>query len=583
MQAHPDVPFLRELLVFLLAAVTVVPVFHRLRVSPVLGYLAVGILIGPHGLGRLVEAYPWLGHGVIADTEQAQALGELGIVFLMFVIGLELSVERLWTMRHAVFGLGLAQVATCAAAIGILAWAWGNSPPAALLLGLCLAMSSTAVVLQLLSERGELNTRLGRATVAILLFQDLAVLPILFLVGVLGGETAGPVWVELGLALGRAILAVGVILVAGRWLLRPLFRRIASLRNQELFVALCLLAAIGTALATGYAGLSTALGAFMAGLVLAETEFRHQIEAEIQSFKGLLVGLFFVAVGMSVDVLVIADQFAMIVLSVLGLFAIKAALITGLAFLFRHPWHTAVPVGLLLGQGGEFGFLIVNLAVGNGAIPGPTGKFVTLTVTLTMVLTPFVAMAARRLGDALRAKRQIEHLDEADPALDTLDGHVVIAGLGRVGGRVAAALEARSIPLLAIDLDPQEVKRARKARRHAFYGDAARPEILRRLGLDRAQALVVTLDDAAVARQLVEQVRREWPDLPVFARARDAAHARSLLALGVQQVVPEAVEASLQLAARVLEGVGVAEAVADHVVGRMRAEELAALQGPERR
>lgn len=583
MQAHPDIPFLRELLVFLLAAVTVVPIFHRLRISPVLGYLAVGILIGPHGLGRLVEAYPWLGHGVIADTEQAQALGELGIVFLMFVIGLELSVERLWTMRHAVFGLGLAQVATCAAAIGLLAWAWGNAPPVALLLGLCLAMSSTAVVLQLLSERGELNTRLGRATVAILLFQDLAVLPILFLVGMLGGENTGPVWIELGLALGRAILAVGLILAAGRWLLRPLFRRIASLRNQELFVALCLLAALGTALATGYAGLSTALGAFMAGLVLAETEFRHQIEAEIQSFKGLLVGLFFVAVGMSVDVLVIADQFVMIVLSVLGLFAIKAALIAGLAFLFRHPLHTAVPVGLLLGQGGEFGFLIVNLAVGNGAIPGPTGKFITLTVTLTMVLTPFIAMAARNLGAALRERRQIDHLDEADRSPDTLDGHVVIAGLGRVGSRVAAALEARNIPLLAIDLDAQEVKRARKARRQAFYGDAARPEFLRRLGLDRAQALVVTLDDAAVARQLVEQVRREWPDLPVFARAHDAKEARALLALGVRQVVPEAVEASLQLAARVLEGVGVAEAVSDHVIDRMRAEELAALKVPERR
>ncbi len=580
MHPHPEVPFLRELLVFLLAAITVVPIFHRLRVSPVLGYLAVGIVIGPFGLGRLVEAYPWLGYGVIADVEQARAFGDLGIMFLMFVIGLGLSGERLWTMRHAVFGLGFAQVAVTAVAIGSIAWAWGNAPSVALLLGLCLAMSSTAVGLQLLAERGELNTRLGRSTVAILLFQDLAVVPILFLVGVLGGETQKPIWIEFALSLGRALLAIGLILAAGRWLLRPLFRRIAGLRNQDLFVALCLLAAIGTAVATGYAGLSTALGAFLAGLVLAETEFRHQIEAEIQPFKGLLVGLFFVVVGMSVDVLVIFDQFAMVLLAVAGLFAIKAAVIAGLAKLFRQPWHVAAPLGLLLGQGGEFAFLIVNLAVANGAMPSPTGKFITLTVTLTMVLTPFAAILARRLGKHLRTQRHVERLDDAGPAIDTLDGHVVIAGLGRFGAAVATALEARNLPLLAVDLDAGEVERARKAHRQAFYGDIARPEILRRLGLDHAQALVVTVDDADLVRRVVEQARAEWPHLPVFARTRDAGHARKLLALGARQVVPETVEASLQLAQRVLEGVGVPEQVADDVIDAMRARELEALRAP---
>lgn len=583
MQSHPDIPFLRELLVFLLAAVAVVPVFHRLRVSPVLGYLAVGIVIGPFGLGRLVEAYPWLQYGVIAEVEQARSFGEIGIMFLMFVIGLGLSGERLWTMRHAVFGLGLGQVALTAVAVGLVAWGWGNAPSAAMLLGLCLAMSSTAVVLQLLSERGELNTRLGRAAVAILLSQDLAVVPILFLVGVLGGETQKAVGIEFALAVGRALLAVGLILAAGRWVLRPLFRRIAGLRNQDLFVALCLLAALGTAVATGYAGLSTALGAFLAGFVLAETEFRHQIETEIQPFKGLLVGLFFVAVGMSVDVLVIFDQVWMVLLSVLGLFAIKAAIIAGVARLFRQPWHVALPLGLMLGQGGEFAFLIVNLAVFNGAVPAPTGKFITLTVTLTMVLTPFVAILARRVAQHLRMQQQVERLDDAESAIETLDGHLVIAGLGRFGAAVAIALETRNLPLLAVDLDAARVKRARKAGRQAFYGDASRPEILRRLGLERAQAFVVTLDDADTARHVVKQVRAEWPDLPVFARARDARHAQALLLLGAREVVPETVEASLQLAQRVLEGVGVAEAVADHVVARMRAEELAALREPERR
>jgi len=578
-QAHPDLPFLRELLVFLVAAVVVVPIFQRLRASPVLGYLAVGIVIGPHGLGRLVGDYPWLGFGVIADVEQAQAFGELGIMFLMFLIGLELSGERLWTMRHAVFGLGFAQVATCAAAIGLLAWAWGNAPPAALLLGLCLAMSSTAVVLQLLSERGELQTRLGRAAVAILVFQDLAVVPILFLVGVLGQEARGAVWIELGLALGRAVLAIGLILVAGRWLLRPLFRRIAELRNQELFVALCLLAALGTALATGYAGLSTALGAFLAGLVLAETEFRHQIEAEIASFKGLLIGLFFVAVGMSVDLLVVADALAMVALSVLGMFAIKACLIAGAARLFRHPWHVAAPLGLLLGQGGEFGFLIVNLAISNGAIPDPAGKFVILTVTLTMVLTPVAAVAARRLAIALRQRGQSKRLSHAEAALAELEGHVVIAGLGRVGKTVALAMEARRQPFVAGDMDAEEVERNHAAGRQVFYGDASRLEFLKRLGIEHAAALVVAFDDPELAKRLVKAARQEWPALPIFARGHDAEHARALMALGAQQVVPETVEASLQLAARVLAGVGVPDAAADDVVDRLRADELKVL-GP---
>ena len=578
MQTHPEVPFLRELLVFLLAAVAVVPIFQRLRASPVLGYLAVGILIGPHGLGRLVEAYPWLGYAVIADVKQAQAFGELGIVFLLFVIGLELSAERLWTMRRAVFGLGFAQVATSAAAIGVLAWAWGNEPAAALLLGLCLAMSSTAVVLQLLSERGELNTRLGRSTVAILLFQDLAVVPILFLVGVLGGEGHGSVAWEFMLALGRAVLAIGVILAVGRWLLRPLFRRIAALRNQELFVALCLLAALGTAFTTGFVGLSTALGAFLAGLVLAETEFRHQIEVEIAPFKGLLIGLFFVSVGMSVDVLVIADYLFLVLLSVLGLFAIKAAIVAGLARLFRQPWYVAAPLGLLLGQGGEFGFLIVNLAMYNGALPSDTGKFIVLTVTVTMVLTPIAAIAARRLADWLRQHGQSYHASEADAIVASLKGHVVIAGLGRVGGAVATALEARDQPYVAIDLDAGGVERERAKGRHAFYGDASRAELLRHLGLDRAVAVVVTIDDESIARRLVEAVRKDWPQLPIFARARNAAEASKLLALGATEVVPEVVEASLQLASRVLEGVGVSGASSGAVIDRMRAEVLEALK-----
>jgi monovalent cation:proton antiporter-2 (CPA2) family protein len=350
MAGDGDISYLREVVVYLVAALIVVPLFLRLRASPLLGYLAVGVLIGPYGLGRLAESYNWVGWVAVWDATHAAHVAELGVVFLMFMIGLELSAERLWQMRRAVFGLGSAQVLVCGLAIGISVWLLGHPPTSAVVLGACLALSSTAVVFQLLGERGEIATRLGRTCVAILLFQDLAVAPMLVLAGIAGGDRGGGVPMELALALAKTVAMVAAIGLAGRFLLRPLFQRIAVLHSQQMFLALTLLVVIGAAWTSGRLGLSMALGALLAGLVLAKTEFRHQIEADMAPFKDLLLGLFFISVGMSIDLAVAVGQWVWLIAAVVGLGVLKAAIIAGLCFAFGLSASVAVPAGLLLGQ-----------------------------------------------------------------------------------------------------------------------------------------------------------------------------------------------------------------------------------------
>jgi CPA2 family monovalent cation:H+ antiporter-2 len=577
-EPHTGLPYLREAVVFLVATVAVVPLFQRLRASPVLGYLAIGAIVGPHGLGRLAQDHPWLAYVVIADVDHVQRFAELGVVLLLFVIGLGLSIDRVWRMRRAAFGLGLAQVAVCGAAIAAVAWSWGNPPPVAIVLGACLALSSTAIVVQLLAERAETATRTGRAAIAVLLFQDLAVVPILFLVGVLGGERSGSLAVEFAVAVAKAAVAIGLILALGRLLLRPLFRRIAALRSQDLFVALTLLAVIGTAWLTGATGLSMALGAFLAGLVLAETEFRHQIEMEIAPFKGLLLSLFFVSVGMTIDPLAVAGQMTALAAAVAGLLALKAAIIVVLALAFGLPPAVALPLGLLLSQGGEFGFLVVGQAVANGLMPPPVGKFMVMVVALTMAATPFLALLAHAGERRLRAARPPGTLPEPSEDIGDLEGHVVIAGMGRVGSLVGKVLEARQTPMVGVDLDTAEVARQRRAGRLVFFGDAARRDLLARLGLDRAAAVVITLNDWDAVCRVLDRLRADWPELKIYARARDAEHARLLLERGATHVVPETVEASLQLAERVLEDMGLPQETADGLIDAQRAEILAALE-----
>lgn len=561
METHVGIPYLREIIVFLIAAGVMVPLFHRLRVSPVLGYLIVGGIIGPYGLGLWAADMPLLSYVVISDLEGVQALAELGIIFLLFMIGLELSLDRLWAMRRLVFGLGSLQIVITASIIGLVAWEFGNSIPASIVLGACLALSSTAIVMQLLMQNHRLGTPLGRSSFSILLMQDLAVVPILFMVGVLGTRVEGGVGLELILALGKAALTIAIIYISGRLVLRPALRLVAQTRSPEMFMAAILLTVIGISAITGATGLSMALGAFLAGLLLAETEYRHEVEVDIEPFKGLMLGLFFMSVGMGIDWRVVGEEPFWIAASVLGLFLLKSIVTAALCRAFGLPRHTSIEAGLLLGQGGEFAFIVVGLAMSLALLPANVGQFMLIVAGLTMLVTPLVAAAAEKLARHLEDRADPADHEEGFAELEQLEGHVVLAGFGRVGRTLADTLEAEAIPYLALDMDPLSVSRARSEKRPVFYGDASRIDMLNRARIEDAAAIVVTMDDAQAAEKIIGEIHRLWPGVPIYARARDSAHAARLLSAGATMAMPETIEASLQLAGRLLASLGISEEV----------------------
>ena len=559
---HQDViPYFRELVVFLAAAGIVVPVFQRLRVSPVLGFLLAGLAIGPYGLARFADLLPALRYVTIRELDGVRLIAEFGVMFLLFTIGLDMSLNRLWQLRRLVFGLGLSQLLLCAAAIAAVALAFQNTLTAAVVLGSCLALSSTAIVMQLLLESRRSATPLGRASFAILLMQDLAVVPILLLLGFMvaaqqGSDNTGLLR-QLGETLIGAGLALGGIMLFGRYLLAPLYRMVGTAKSPELFMALTLLVVIAMAAVTGLAGLSMALGAFLAGLLLAETEYRHAVDVSIEPFKGLLLGLFFLSVGMGIDLRVAFGNAGWLLLSVIGLFVVKGGLIALLALAFRQGRFVALEMALLLGQGGEFAFVVLGLAERRGLLQFETAQFMLLVVSLSMALTPLTALLGRRIA------RRGEHRDATRrhglAETTELEGHVLICGFGRVGQTIARLLEAEQIPWAALDHDSARVAAERHAGRPVHYGDASRSEMLKRLHVGQAQALVVTLDDPAAAGHLVAAAHRGWPHLPVLARARDAAHAEQLRKLGASDVVAEAEEASLQLGGLALLKTGLPE------------------------
>jgi CPA2 family monovalent cation:H+ antiporter-2 len=576
---HSDlgIPYLREVMLFLVAAGIIVPLLHRLRVSPVLGYLLVGLLIGPHGLGLLAADWPALKMLTITDLDGVRHLAELGVVFLLFVIGLELSFERLWAMRRLVFGLGTLQVSACALAIGFVAFAFGIGAEVAVLLGASFALSSTAIVMQLLAERRQLGTPLGRTSFSILLLQDLAVVPILFLVGVLGSRDGSGVGLSLLLALGKAAGVIVAIYLVGRMALRPLMRTVARTRSPEMFMAAILLVALGSAALTGATGMSMALGAFLAGLLLAESEFRHEIEVNIEPFKGLLLGVFFISVGMTIDIGVIFADIVPMLGAVVGLMAGKALLIAASCRAFGISRAQSLEAGLLLAQAGEFAFVVVVLAGRMSLLEQDVAQFMLTVAGISMLLTPMVAALARRW--AARLEQRAAASSEVDVAeLRESEGHIVIAGFGRVGHTLARVLDVEHLDYVALDLDADHVAQQRSKGRPVFYGDASRLDILKRTRIDQARALVVTMDNASAADHIVRAVREFAPALPIYARARDGTHARRLLKHGASEVVPETVEASLQLAARVLVGTGMSEEAVDQRIQFERDAELRRLR-----
>lgn len=557
MDTHSAIPYLREALVFLAAAGIAVPLLSRLKINPVLGYLLIGGLIGPYGLGLLAAEYPDVSQVVISDIAGVRGLAEIGVVFLMFMIGLELSIDRLWSTRRLVFGMGAFQIIVTAAAIALIAAALGADTTSALVAGAALSLSSTAIVMQILMRGRQQSTPVGRTGFSILLMQDLAVVPILFMVGVLAAPGGQGLAAGLALALGEAALVIVAIYVTGRLLLRPVLRLVAQARNAEMFTAAVLLVAVGVSALTARFGLSMALGALLAGLLLAETEYRHQIEVDIEPFKGLLLGLFFMSVGMGIDWGNVIASPLTIGASVIGLWLLKALVIMGLALLFGRRRSVAVEAGLLLGQGGEFAFVILGAAASLDLIGDGLEQHILIVAGISMLLTPLVAQFARRV--ARRLERQDAARDAQDDDDDSFldcEGHVIIAGFGRVGQTLARALDAEGLAYVALDADAGLIAKLRERQQPVFYGDASRADIMDKAGIDRAAAVVVTMNDPAAASRIVGEIHRRWPAVPIHARARDREHARRLRELGAANCTPETVEASLQLAGNVLLQIG---------------------------
>jgi glutathione-regulated potassium-efflux system ancillary protein KefC len=531
---------LESTIVYLAAACVCVPLASRLKLGSVLGYLAAGCLIGPFGVG------------VVKDAEATMHFAEIGVVMMLFVIGLELDPKHLWKMRRAVFGGGALQLFSSALPLGLGVLALGLPWQAALVVGLALGLSSTAVAMQTMAEKNLSATPVGRTSFAILLFQDIAAIPLLAIVPLLaagsGGDTKGGGWLDAVQALG----AVAAVFVVGRFLTRPLLRALVKTRLREMFSAFTLLLVLGTALLMSSVGVSMGLGAFLAGVLLAGSEYRHALETDIQPFKGLLMGLFFIAVGMSIDFGLIARQPLFVLGLVLGFQAVKVLslrLIAGpLSVTPRHRWLLAA----LLAQGGEFAFVVFGVARSKALLPGEWDGLLTLAVALSMALTPLLFILHDRfLTPAVQEAR------EAD-AIEDEGSDVIIAGFGRFGQIVGRLLLASGVKATVLDHDPEQVELLRRFDFRVYYGDATRLDLLEAAGAARAKILVLAIDDPDTSVALVEAVREHFPALEIVARARNVGHWSRLRSLGVRVVERETFESAVLVGRRALEALGVA-------------------------
>jgi glutathione-regulated potassium-efflux system protein KefB len=549
---------LPQALVFLAAAVIFVFFFSKLGLGSVLGYLAAGVAIGPHGLG------------LARDAGNVLNVAELGVVLLLFLIGLELQPARLWELRRSAFGLGGLQVAVTGAALALAASLAGLPPAAAIVAGLGLSFSSTALVLQLLGERREVETPHGRAGFAVLLFQDLAVIPLLAVVPLLGA--AGGPRTPLRSALVAAV-ALAAVALAGRYLVRPLLRAVARLRSQELFTATALLVVLGTAALVAAAGLSMPLGAFLAGVLLAGSELRHEIEADLEPFKGILLGLFFIAVGMTVDLGLVARRPATVLGLAGGILLVKAAVVFALA---RRPLGpgAAASMSILLSQVGEFAFVLFDAAARAGAMDRGAANLLVAAASLTLPATPIVwALHARFVEPRLRRveTRPYDVAPEGEPP-------VIIAGFGRVGQVVGRVLAAKRIPFTALDASAEHIDFIRRFGNKVFYGDASRVELLRAARADRARLLVLAIDDVEASIRTAEVALREYPHLAIVARARNRQHAYRLLNMGVRSVWRETFASSIELTGDVLRTLGVGAGETRRALARFREHDEALLE-----
>jgi monovalent cation:H+ antiporter-2, CPA2 family len=556
MTAPINIHVYSDALVLLGTAGVIIPLVRRFGLNPVLGYLGAGAILGPLGLGSFIEHFPLLYWFTVVDPKNVSGLANLGVVFLLFLIGMELSYDRLKAMRRLIFGLGSLQIVISSAAIGVIAALVGNKAPVALILGACLALSSTAIVVEILSRQGRLSTSVGRASFATLLAQDLAVAPLLLFISIFGASETGSVVATLILAFTNAALALAVIVIVGHVVMRPLFRLVASVGMSDLFVATTLFVIVATGVAAALAGFSMALGAFVAGLLLAETEFRKAIETAIDPFKGLLLGLFFFTVGMNIDFRELARDPVWLIAGAAGLIAVKAVILIFLARMFRLSWPAAIEVGLLLGPGGEFAFVAIGMATTLGLVEANVSSFAVALTSLTMMLTPALSHVARRLAPIMREDKPLP--PELAVAPSGGSNHAIVVGHGRVGQVVCAMLDRHQFKYLAVDNDAEAVPEQRRQGRTVFYGDATNPEFLKSCGLMDAAAVIVTINEPDGIDEIVAQVRALRKDILIVSRARDADHARHLYRIGVTDAVPETIEASLLLSEAALIGLGVA-------------------------
>jgi monovalent cation:proton antiporter-2 (CPA2) family protein len=545
---------LQETAVLLAALAIAAPLARWLGIGSALGYLIAGMLLGPSTVGRMFSDY---------EAKELLDFAEFGIVLLLFVIGLELRPKRLWAMRNAVFGLGSAQVGITGLVLAAVALALGFAWQTAIFVGFALALSSTAFALQVMEETGDLNTRHGRLGFAVLLFQDLSAIPLIALAplfAIVGFENAPKMDLIAGLK-GLGIIAIAI--VAGHYLLDHFVRLVALARVKEAMTATALLTVVGFAILMQHAGVPASLGAFIAGALLAESSYRHQLEADIQPFEGLLLGLFFTAIGMTIDLKLLIDAPALILGLVAGLVAIKSAVLYTLG-----RWEGLEPgparrLGIALAQGGEFAFVLFTVGYSAGALSWENSGLLSIVVTLSMATTPIL----------LKLEQMLSRRKRTTPAYDTLptkDGHVIIAGFGRFGQIVARILRAKRIPFTALDISAEQVEFVKRFGSQAFYGDASRPEILDAAGAHDARALVLAIDDVEASMRTAEVVRSRYPDLPIYARARNRAHAHRLLDLGVTHLQRETLLSAIDVTKQLLLGLGLTDAEANRITRTFR-------------
>ncbi len=538
-----------DALVILGAAGLVIPAFARFRISPVIGFILVGVLVGPAGLGQLVPQFPWLYYLTITDPHSIEPFAEFGIILLLFSIGLELSFRRLWTMRHLVFGLGAVELLGAGAILAIALHTIGQSWGGAIGLGLALGLSSTALVLPLVGSA----SRVGRLAFAMLLFEDLALVPIIFALGAMAPTAGDAGWAGLWAVALRGAVAVAILFAAGRFVLPRLFAQAARTKSPELFLAASLLVVIVASLITTAAGLSPIVGALLAGVLIAETEYAREVEAMTQPFKGLALGVFLITVGMQLDLRLIAVNWMGLLAAIVGVMLVKAAVTTALLRYSGTRTGTAAETGVLMASPSETTLIVLGVATQAGLILPPTAAFWTTVTAIGLTITPLLAKAGQ--GIARRIDRQ-ERL--ADPEVDAERPGTVIIGFGRVGRTVADMLTVHAKRYVAIDADIDVVNAGRREGYPVIFGDVARSEIVDRLRLGHADALILTMDDPVLTISMARRVRSWVPDLPIIARARDGDHAAELYRAGATDAVPETLESSLQLSEAVLVDIGVA-------------------------